>query len=177
VTLRDRWLLSFAAQAVVALVGSRAQTAARARLFGAADALSQVTGGTKFAWEHVPGAPNMVELRERLAREGEWKAAYGEGRTLLFATVAALALTLLEEVATPASGAEAVPVAGCESSLTEREHEVLGLVARGLSSKAIGRQLFISERTVAQRLTAIFNKLGVNTRAQAVAVATQRSLL
>jgi predicted ATPase/DNA-binding CsgD family transcriptional regulator/transcriptional regulator with XRE-family HTH domain len=177
VTLRDRWLLSFAAQATVALVGSRAQTAARARLLGAADALGQVTGGTRFAWEHVPGAPNMVELRERLAREGEWNTAYREGHTLPFARVAALALTVLEEVATPASGTEAVPASGRESPLTEREREVLGLVAQGLPSKAIGRQLFISERTVAQHLTAIFNKLGVNTRAQAVAVATQRSLL
>lgn len=43
--------------------------------------------------------------------------------------------------------------------------------------KAIGRQLFISERTVAQHLTAIFNKLGVDTRAQAVAVVTQRGRL
>jgi hypothetical protein len=40
-----------------------------------------------------------------------------------------------------------------------------------------GRELFISERTVAQHLTTIFNKLSVNTRAQAVAVATQRGLL
>ena len=177
VTLRDRWLLSFAAQATVALVGSRARPAARARLLGAADSLGQVTGGTGFAWEHVPGAPNMVELRERLAREGEWNAAYREGRTLPFATVAALALTLLEEVATPALGAEAVPAAGRESPLTEREREVLGLVAQGLPSKAIGRQLSISERTVAQHLTMIFNKLSVNTRAQALAVATQRGLL
>jgi DNA-binding CsgD family transcriptional regulator len=186
VALRDRWLLSFAAQATVVLVGSRAQPAAWARLLGAADALAQVTGGTRFAWEHVPGAPHMVELRERRAREGEWNAAYREGQTLPFATVAALALTLLEAVPMPASGAEAVPApaahtraaaSGGESPLTEREREVLGLVAQGLSSKAIGRRLFISERTVAQHLTTIFHKLGVNTRAQAVAVAAQRGLL
>jgi non-specific serine/threonine protein kinase len=177
VTLRDRWLLSFAAQATVALVGSRAQTAARARLLGAADALGQVTGGTWFVWEHVPGAPNIVEVRERLARKWEWNAAYREGRTLPLPTVAALALTLLEEVATPASGAEAVPASGRENPLTVREREVLRLVAQGLSSKAIGRQLLSPERAVAQRLTAIFHKLSVNTRAQAVAVATQRGLL
>jgi ATP/maltotriose-dependent transcriptional regulator MalT len=189
VTLRDRWLLSFAAQATVVLVGSRAQPAAWARLLGAADALGQVTGGTRFAWEHVPGAPNMVELRERLAREGEWNAAYREGRTLPFAKVAALALTLLEEVAQalPLPDTEAAPNSTQlperwpqhpnQSPLSAREREVLGLVAQGLSSKAIGKQLFISERTVAQHLTTIFNKLGANTRAQAVAVATQRGLL
>ncbi len=64
-----------------------------------------------------------------------------------------------------------------QSALNSREREALRWVAQGYSSKSIGRQIFISERTVAQHLTAIFNKLGVNTRAQAVAVATQRGLL
>ena len=61
--------------------------------------------------------------------------------------------------------------------LSEREQEVLRLVAQGLSSKAIGRQLFLSPSTVSYHLTSVFNKLGVNTRAQAVAVAAERGLL
>jgi predicted ATPase/DNA-binding CsgD family transcriptional regulator/transcriptional regulator with XRE-family HTH domain len=184
VNLQDRWLLSFAAQATAVLVGSHAQTAGWARLLGAADALAQATGGATFGWEHLPGAHDAAGLREHLVREGEWGAAYHEGWALPFGEVAALALRLLEEVATPASGAEAVSAAVTrtaaprrESLLTEREREVLRLVARGLSSKVIGRELFISERTVAQHLTTIFNKLGASTRAQAVAVAAQRGLL
>ena len=157
---------------------SRAQPAVWERLLGAADALGQVTGGTRFAWEHVS---DMVELRERLAREGEWTAAYREGRALPFSKVAALGLTLLEEVARTLPQPDAAPAGAPRpaerSPLSAREWEVLGLVAQGLSSKAIGRQLFISERTVAQHLTTIFNKLGANTRAQAVAVAAQRGLL
>jgi NarL family two-component system response regulator YdfI len=54
---------------------------------------------------------------------------------------------------------------------------VLRLVAEGLSSKVIGGQLFISPSTVNYHLTSIFNKLGVNTRAQAVAAAAERDLL
>jgi predicted ATPase/DNA-binding CsgD family transcriptional regulator len=191
VTMHDRWLLSFASQATVVLVVSRAQPAAWARLLGAADALGQATGGATFGWEHLPGAEQVVGLRERLAREEQWSAAYREGRTLPFATVAALALTLLEEVvqarASPEAGGRSGEEArrsvsqsggtSAQSSPTEREREVLRLVAQGLSSKAIGRRLFISERTVAQHLTAVFHKLGVNTRAQAVGVAAQRGLL
>jgi DNA-binding NarL/FixJ family response regulator len=64
-----------------------------------------------------------------------------------------------------------------EGLLSEREQEVLRLVAEGLSNKAIGRQLFISASTVNYHLTSIFNKLGVDTRAQAVAIAGRRSLL
>ncbi|HET8906899.1 MAG TPA: response regulator transcription factor, partial [Ktedonobacterales bacterium] len=187
VTLRDRWLLSFAAQATVALVGSHAQPAGWARLLGAADALGKATGGATFGWEHSPGAQNVVDLRKQLARDGERSAAYREGRTLPFAAVAALAMRLLKEVVQAPDNPETGGHPGQESeqsvsrfeahvSLTTREREVLRLVAQGLSSKAIGRQLFISERTVAQHLTAIFNKLGVNTRAQAVGVAAQRGL-
>jgi DNA-binding NarL/FixJ family response regulator len=100
-----------------------------------------------------------------------------------------LALTLLEEIAQalPLPDREAAPNSTQlperwpqhpnQSPLSAREREVLRLVAQGLSSKAIGRQLFISERTVAQHLTAVFNKLGVKTRAQAVGVAAQHGFL
>ena len=64
-----------------------------------------------------------------------------------------------------------------EHLLSEREREVLRLVEQGLSNKAVGQQLFISSRTVSQHLTSIFNKLGVNTRTQAVAVAAHRGLI
>jgi len=53
----------------------------------------------------------------------------------------------------------------------------LRLVAKGLSSKAIGRQLFIVPSTVNYHLTSVFHKLGVETRAQAVAVAAENGLL
>ena len=99
VALRDRWLLSFAAQATVVLVGSGDQTAAWARLLGAADALGQATGGATFGWEHLPGAEDVVRLREQLGQEAELSAAYREALTLPFARVAALALTLLGEIA------------------------------------------------------------------------------
>jgi DNA-binding CsgD family transcriptional regulator len=63
------------------------------------------------------------------------------------------------------------------SPLSARETEVVRLVAEGLSSKEIGRRLFIAPSTVNYHLTSIFNKLGVDTRAQAVAVAARRNLL
>ena len=50
-------------------------------------------------------------------------------------------------------------------------------MAEGLSSKLIARQLSIAPGTVNYHLATVFNKLAVDTRAQAVAVATQRGLL
>ena len=61
--------------------------------------------------------------------------------------------------------------------LTEREREVLRLVARGQSNKEIAAKLRISERTAKFHVTAILNKLGAENRAQAVAIAAQRRLV
>ncbi|CCK25668.1 LuxR family two component transcriptional regulator [Streptomyces davaonensis JCM 4913] len=51
--------------------------------------------------------------------------------------------------------------------LSPREHEVLGLVAEGLSNKAIGMRLFITERTVEAHVTRVFQKLGLADHADA----------
>ena len=61
--------------------------------------------------------------------------------------------------------------------LTDREKEVLAAVARGERSKEIAIQLNITERTVKAHLASIYNKLGVDSRAAAIAVAAQRGLL
>ncbi|MHC3468632.1 response regulator [Streptomyces sp. 7R007] len=62
-------------------------------------------------------------------------------------------------------------------ALSEREHEILGQLARGLGNREIARALFISEATVKTHLGRIYGKLGVDTRAGAVAVAKERRLL
>ena len=61
--------------------------------------------------------------------------------------------------------------------LSPREHGVLRLVAAGQSNRQIARTLSISERTVKFHVTALFNKLGADNRAQAVAIAAERGLL
>jgi two-component system, NarL family, response regulator YdfI len=61
--------------------------------------------------------------------------------------------------------------------LTQREREVLEGVAHGERSKEIALRLGISERTVKAYLANIYEKLGVDSRAAAIAVAAQRGLL
>jgi DNA-binding NarL/FixJ family response regulator len=58
------------------------------------------------------------------------------------------------------------------SSLTDREREVLDLLAQGLTNKEIAEKLFITTNTVKRHLKAIFEKLDVHTRSAATAKAT-----
>ena len=55
-----------------------------------------------------------------------------------------------------------------EVGLTAREHEILALIAQGLSNREIGEKLFVSENTVKTHSSRLFEKLGVNRRVQAV---------
>ncbi|MBO0869647.1 MAG: response regulator transcription factor [Micromonosporaceae bacterium] len=61
--------------------------------------------------------------------------------------------------------------------LSQREVEVLGLVARGHSNREAAARLFISEATVKTHLLHVYAKLGVKDRAAAVATAFERGLL
>ncbi|MBO1268966.1 response regulator [Arthrobacter cavernae] len=58
--------------------------------------------------------------------------------------------------------------------LTPREAELLSLLTQGLSNRELGKQLFISEATVKTHLAHIYAKLGVETRAAAIATAIRR---
>lgn len=55
-----------------------------------------------------------------------------------------------------------------ELGITQREHEILGLIAEGLSNREIGERLFVSENTVKTHSSRLFEKMSVNRRTQAV---------
>jgi DNA-binding NarL/FixJ family response regulator len=65
---------------------------------------------------------------------------------------------------------------GAAPNLTRREREILGLLASGLDQRAIAGELVISSKTVATHIQRILAKLGVGSRAQAVAYAHRHGL-
>lgn len=66
---------------------------------------------------------------------------------------------------------------GLIEGLTDREIEVLQQAGHGLTNKEIGNQLFISDRTVQGHLKNIYQKLGVATRTEAVALALRQGII
>ncbi|EJR02795.1 response regulator [Bacillus cereus] len=64
-----------------------------------------------------------------------------------------------------------------ENNLTDKELFVLKAIARGYKNKEIAFDMGIAERTVKAHLTNIYNKLGVNSRSEAVAVSIERKLI
>ena len=61
--------------------------------------------------------------------------------------------------------------------LSERESEVLRLVALGMSNKEVAEELFLSQRTVKAHLTSVFNKLNVASRSEAIVKGLQWGLV
>jgi len=103
------------------------------------------------------------------------------GRTRLDPAVQARMVELLTcgpqpSEAAPPSSRGAVP-AGPGGTLTERETEVLGLIAEGLSNREIAARLFVAEATVKTHVNNVFTKLAVTDRAAAVAWAFRSGLV
>jgi pimeloyl-ACP methyl ester carboxylesterase/DNA-binding CsgD family transcriptional regulator len=109
----------------------------------------------------IPGA-RFVPLDSRnhilLEQDGAWKQLVAELEAFL---------------PTGAKDTPPLPKTSLEG-LTPREHDVLDLVARGLSNDVIGGRLGMSEKTVRNHVSAIFSKLGVNTRSEAIVNAREK---
>ena len=97
----------------------------------------------------------------------------------LAAAVVAVAegATVLDDDAADALLRRAAPGAGPVEPLTPRELEVLRLLAEGLANKAVAARLEVSENTVKFHVNAIFGKLGVQSRTEAVVRATRLGLI
>jgi DNA-binding NarL/FixJ family response regulator len=66
---------------------------------------------------------------------------------------------------------------GSDGALTDREHEVLLMIARGLTTQEIADEIGVSPNTIKSHSRALFSKLAAHNRVQALAVATERGLI
>ncbi|HLJ68104.1 MAG TPA: LuxR C-terminal-related transcriptional regulator [Chloroflexota bacterium] len=169
-------ILFLAAAGAAWLARDRGDPERLGRLVGASESIFQALGLVASLIRRVFVAPAVDALQARQERV-ELDAAARTGRRLSFSQVAALIEEVLDEVQQVGAVQEPDRERSHAGPLSQREHEVLQLVAEGLSNKQIAKELIIAESTVRYHLTSIFNKLGVDTRTHALAVAAQRGFI
>lgn len=86
-------------------------------------------------------------------------------------------LQLVQKNEVTMSGAGAIVEKDIFFELSEREQEILKLLVNGLRYKEIGEKLFISANTAKKHVINIYNKLHVNSKAQAIKLAYEKGLL
>ena len=98
-------------------------------------------------------------------------ASIWSGAAWLARSIQALAERALIPLPGPAAAQQTAPQTGPTGNLTQRERQVLTLLADGLSNRRIAHDLFISEKTVSVHISHILAKLGVTNRTEAAAAA------
>src|SRR5262249_12027673 len=141
------------------------------RLFGAAAALRDEIGIPQSNTDHAYYEPLLTALRDELGDDA-FDAAWSEGQSMSWQTAMDDLLGSSPATRQPATGEKFAATFG----LTQRELEVLRLLAAGERTRAIGERLFISSATVATHIANIYGKLGVDSRAKATAFAHRHDL-
>ncbi|MGE0541834.1 MAG: LuxR C-terminal-related transcriptional regulator [Dehalococcoidia bacterium] len=176
-SLLDSYLLVCTGETVAWLARDQGDPELVARLAGALDSLRRSGDATPV--ELIGRADEARAAVHGRLPPAAYEGARASGRRLSFSQTAALTQQVLAGLAGAPLGSQE-SVAAVEhptSMLSPRDHEVLRLIAAGLSNKDIAARLVVAERTVKYHVTTVFNKLGVGTRAQAVAVAVERGFL
>jgi non-specific serine/threonine protein kinase len=164
----------------VALVGLATVAAGEGRdeqaawLLGAAETL-RASNEYRFGPEALARRDETRRVAETRLGEVGFAAAWEAGRAL--PPDDAIALVLAGDAAPALPAAPPMPPPPAVDALSKREREILALLVQRWTDKEIADALFLSPRTVSTHVANIFNKLGVNNRREAAAVATRRGLV
>ncbi len=181
---RDQWGLVELLVALADIAASQErvdQADLATRLLGAGDAVRERAGLILQPYMRTNADRAEATLRARLG-DGGFRTAWNVGREMPLAeAIVAASAVASGPIGGKSQGAEGVrrgPTSSAETvELTSRERDVLRLLVDGRSSREIAADLFISHRTVTTHVANIFAKLGVDSRAAAVAFAFQHQLL
>lgn len=164
-----------ALEGMASLAGAVGEAARAAHLWGAAEAAREATGIVLPPGERALHEPYLAAARSGLG-EATWKEALAEGRAMSLEEGAEYAIS--KDTDSPTRTVPEEPLADQPTvELTQREREVSLLVARGLTNRQISTHLGISERTAGNHVAKILSKLGLRSRAQIAALATERNQL
>jgi DNA-binding NarL/FixJ family response regulator len=162
--LGDRMLLSACTVGFAHIAAAQVAPEHVARLLSAAEGTRDAAGATWPAFLRAEYEHELAAARDRLGEEA-FAAAWAHGRRM----------TPEEAVAAYRSAAATAPPR-YPAGLTEREVEVLCLVATGVTDASVAEELVVSLRTVHSHLQSIYRKLGVSSRTAATRFALERRL-
>jgi DNA-binding CsgD family transcriptional regulator len=144
------------------MTAGRGAHARAAMLLGCAEQVRQASGIPFQEFYQRQQHDESIALTTQALGQDAFDAAYQRGLAMPVEDALGIATTSTQQQPpkpTPASRGPASP-------LTRREREIAGLIAEELTTREIAARLFLSERTVEAHVTHMFNKLGVNSRAQ-----------
>ena len=171
--VEDKWWLSWCLEGVAGVAVSTANPSRATRLFGAASSLRDAIGAPRPPAFRAYCERDLATARRQLD-ETTFAQTWAEGRamSLLAAIEYALEQSTPPEQISPVEPAPQNPY-----GLSDREVEVLRLVAEGLTDGQVARELHISPRTVGRHLGSTYKKLGVPSRAAAAKMAVKHGLI
>jgi non-specific serine/threonine protein kinase len=173
VDLASPWGVAHAFIGLAAVAAGEGRDEQAAWLLGAAENL-RASNDYQFGPELLAPRDEANRMARTHLGEAGFAAAWEAGRTLSLDD--AVALALAGDAVEPAFPASHQPAPAADA-LTNREREILPLLVQRWTDKEIADALFLSPRTVSTHVTNIFNKLGVNNRREAAAIATRRGLV
>ena len=165
VAIDERFL---GAMSLVGLIDSLQPSMQTARLLGAADRFRESVGA-RWPVHLAKEYRRAIEAARAALAPDALAVAFTEGRGLSLED----AVRALELAARAEPRREEPPGAG---EVTDREAEVLRLVARGLTNRQVAAELVVSERTVHAHLRSAYRKLGLSSRSAATRYVLERGL-
>jgi predicted ATPase/DNA-binding CsgD family transcriptional regulator len=168
IELSDKANAAYCLEGLARATGARGDHERAARLFGTAEALLEAAGNPLYAHaqDRAYYERAVDALRSRMGEEA-FRGAWSEGWAMEMEEAVEYALEPREPSAPPSY----------PGGLSAREVEVLRLVANGITSAQVAKELFISPNTVNRHLNSIYGKLGVSSRAAATRFASEHNLV
>jgi DNA-binding NarL/FixJ family response regulator len=170
--LGPRWLIAACLEGLARVSSMQGAAYRAARLAGAASALRAAIGAPLPPFARADLDRAMAQARTALGAPA-WLAAWDEGRALPLSDVITEARSISVVPLPDRAGHPPTPTV----RLTDRERDVLRLLAAGFTDREIADALFLSPRTVHRHLARLYEQLGVHTRTAAVAAAQSAGLV
>ena len=183
-SLRKKRDIAYCLAALGGVFGALRQPERAARIFAAAQGLSNTISSHLDPADVVEYERNMATVRSQISPD-DWEEAWRIGQRMTLDEAVAYALDkepvevhiLSEPVEYVRPRMTTAPLGEYPAGLTEREVDVLKLVATGMADNQVADALSISPRTVHRHLSSIFSKLNVTSRTAAARWAIETKLV